>query len=144
MSSRGVVRDYRNAQCGRFPDRAATLAHGWRNTRCSCTGDDGTIESEAAHGVGRHVPPTWQPVVRRPRRWTIRCHASPVVAATGSRRARLDAVCRDRCVAAGRSRVMDPNVTLVALLWIVASIGGIVVLLDWWSRRKDRHTSPRP
>jgi hypothetical protein len=39
---------------------------------------------------------------------------------------------------------MDPNVTAIAFLWIIASIGSVIALLDWWTRRKDRRSSPRP
>jgi hypothetical protein len=31
----------------------------------------------------------------------------------------------------------------ITLLALIASIGGVIVLLDWLARRKDRRSSPR-
>jgi hypothetical protein len=38
---------------------------------------------------------------------------------------------------------MTPEGSLVLMMWMLAAIGGIFVLYDWWTRRKGGGASPR-
>lgn len=38
---------------------------------------------------------------------------------------------------------MTPEGSLVLMMWMLAAIGGIFVLYDWWTRRNDHHDSSR-
>ena len=37
---------------------------------------------------------------------------------------------------------MTPEESLVLMMGMLAALGGIFVLFDWWTRRKDRGASP--
>jgi len=129
----------------RSPDPWEIIRHAARNHCLRSPADDGTIEFSTTRDSGRQVARLGEPY-RRYRGVRPACRAAAVVdASIHRRRRRLGGVYDRRNVDRRRhGMTLTPMEGALFFLGTIAVLVWIVLLVDWWGRRKDRRRHERP